>query len=273
MLPLQASPLAQVLAQSSQYFERTFNRLVAAPPVLEAPLLPVAPAPPVVTVEQARTTPVVPPPTQVVPVQPNIAVAIATAQAAPVATILLPPYPFGPPPQQHFEIFPPINVIPEEPKKRDPEPTTTTQRIQTTRQPENVNQASNVENFGQGLPSPSSQNVNFKQYYAPPVPSKPQKLKTSVEVVPVPLAYIAPPPIKPQPIKYVHTFIPSSRIIIRPVRYATVRVPARLVIHKRTVSARYNAIPQMTLRRPVNRDVEQTTLGPLNRQNVKPPRQ
>ncbi|XP_048487718.1 calphotin-like [Plutella xylostella] len=190
-VPAQVGP-PTVLAQSSQYFQRTFNRLVAAPGVLEAPVVPVAEHPPVVPEPPATRPPSPPAPTQPVflNAQPNVAIAVATAHAAaPVATVLLPPYPFGLPPGFTF----PINVVPteEEETPRDPEPTTTTTQRAPPQQPQPNPASLNLETFSQGLPS--NQNGNFKQYYAPPIqqiplemtPPKPIKLKTSVEVVPL----------------------------------------------------------------------------------------
>lgn len=295
-----------VAASSSQYFERTFNRLVAAHPV--QPVIPVAPVPAVFVEPVTRTVPAAPVPvnpTQNVPVEPNVAIAIATAHAAaPVATILLPPYPFGLPPGVGFvPSFPPTKVPQEESRKESTTPQTTT----TIREPEPTTplpQPSNTDNsFAQPLlPSNSNQNVNFNQQYGAPLPlpaGKPQKLKTAVEVVPVPLAYIAPPPLnhhhhhhhhanhahlQAKSVRYVHTFIPSSqgKVIIRPVsapiRVRTVRVPARLVIHKIPVLAKkgYTAArsTQNALRRSNNiRDTEPTTFNPFNRPNsTKPPR-
>lgn len=283
----------QVVASSSQYFERTFNRLVAAPPpVLEAPVIPVAPAPvfapaPPVFIQRPPVFVPAPPVPDVQPVtrttssptnptpaatDSNVAIAIATAHAAaPVATILLPPYPFGLP--QGFGFIPTANFIPnEEPKERDPEPTTSTPNT-TQRQPENTTPLSNnSENFGQGLPT--NENVQFKQYAPPAKPVKPVKLRTSVEVVPVPLQYIAPPPIRSQPIQHIHTFIPTrARIVIRPVK--KIRIPVRIVKY-RTPSAIKNAaprFPQNHLRRVLIKDVEPTTLRPFNKPFTKPPRQ
>lgn len=266
-----------VTAASSQYFERTFNRLVAAPlnPVVPvAPVFPVLPAPPVVqhipavppppvVVDAKRTTSIPVTPTlqpQGSAVDPNVAIAIATAHAAaPVATILLPPYPFGLPPTFGFV-----------PQTQQPEPTTsensnnnresttsrTTVQIKTTteREPQDLSTSlpSNIDNsFAQALPS--NQNVNFKQYLAPPLPtrpqplppvSRPQKFKTNVEVVPVPLAYIAPPPLSAlhhhhhhqhhhhhhhqhQALKlvpHIHKLVPKTRIIVRPVTSHRIRV-------------------------------------------------
>nr|XP_026486784.1 calphotin-like [Vanessa tameamea] len=319
--PAGAAPI--VTAASSQYFERTFNRLVAAPvqpfiPVAPAPPIPVAPAPqpiiPVlplpparpVVVDAPRTTPVGNPtnalPSQSAPSDPNVAIAVATAHAAaPVATILLPPYPFGLPPSFGF--------IPQSPQA-PPQPTdnpkinresttrrttstqvTTTERVQEATTPV----SSNIDNsFAQALPS--NQNVNFKQYLAPaPAPNpRPQKVKTNVEVVPVPLAYIAPPPLdlhhhhhhqhhhhhhQHQALKvvpHIHTFIPKTRIIVRPatslLRVRTVTIPAGF--------AKYGPpemVKKVVKRYPQNiksrsRDTEPTTFRPVNFPFTKPPR-
>ncbi|XP_046968473.1 vegetative cell wall protein gp1-like [Vanessa cardui] len=322
-----------VTAASSQYFERTFNRLVAAPvqpfiPVAPAPPIPVAPAPqpiiPVlplpparpVIVDASRTTPAGNPtnqlPPQSAPSDPNVAIAVATAHAAaPVATILLPPYPFGLPPSFGF--------IPQSPQA-PPQPTdnpkvnresttrrTTSTQVTTT---ESVQEAttpvpSNIDNsFAQALPS--DQNVNFKQYLAPapaqrpaprpaPVPiPRPQKVKTNVEVVPVPLAYIAPPPLdlhhhhhhqhhhhhhQHQALKvvpHIHTFIPKTRIIIRPVtsplRIRTVTTPAGFATYgpPRLVKRVVKRYPQNIKSR--SRDTEPTTFRPVNLPFTKPPR-
>ncbi|XP_048487774.1 proline-rich extensin-like protein EPR1 [Plutella xylostella] len=276
-VPAQVGP-PTVLAQSSQYFQRTFNRLVAAPGVLEAPVVPVAEHPPVVPEPPATRPPSPPAPTQPVflNAQPNVAIAVATAHAAaPVATVLLPPYPFGLPPGFTF----PINVVPteEEETPRDPEPTTTTTQRAPPQQPQPNPASLNLETFSQGLPS--NQNGNFKQYYAPPIqqiplemtPPKPIKLKTSVEVVPVPLQYIAPPPIRSQPIRHIHTFVPTkARIIIRPV----VHRPARLVIYRRPVPSSRNVprIAPVMMRRMANKDAEPTTVRPFDLPTTKPPR-
>lgn len=269
-----------VTAASSQYFERTFNRLVAAPlqpfvPV--APALPVAPAPaPVIPVlplppprpviVDAKSTPVGVTPTNPSPPpnaqDPNIAIAVATAHAAaPVATILLPPYPFGLPPS--FGFIPQSHQAPSQPTENptlDGESTTrrtTTPQVTTTEREQEATTAvpSNIDNsFAQALPS--NQDINFKQYLTPSPVSRPasvygpQNVKTNVEVVPVPLAYIAPPPLslhhhhhhqhhhhhhqhQHQALKavpHIHTFIPKTRFIIRPVispiRIRTVTIPA-----------------------------------------------
>ncbi|KAM3966318.1 cuticular protein hypothetical 22 [Aphomia sociella] len=276
-----------VTAASSQYFERTFNRLVA-PPVLE-PVIPVAPPPPVIVQPVPNAAVPVSPidPTVGAPVQPNIAIAVATAHAAaPVATILLPPYPFGPPPSIGFiPPSPPINVPDEDRKESTTEPTTRTATKTTSRAPEATTPipSNSDNNFVQALPS--NQNVNFKQYYAPPqytqapLRPKPQKLKTSVEVVPVPLQYISPPPIVHHThapiIKHVHTYVPA-KIILRPAspyRIRTVRRPVRLVTYRAPSSARL-VVPRNTQNngRPVTRDIEPTTFRPFIRPTTKPPR-
>ncbi|XP_059053796.1 uncharacterized protein LOC131848057 [Achroia grisella] len=291
ILPVAAIPAIQngpvVTAASSQYFERTFNRLVA-PPVLE-PVIPVAAPPPVfIQPSPSAAVPVAPinPPVNA-PIQPNVAIAVATAHAAaPVATILLPPYPFGPPSTIGFiPPSPPINVPDEDRKESTTEPNTKTESKTTIRVPETTTQVpSNSDNsFVQALPS--NENVNFKQYYAPPQypqgPSrpKPQKLKTSVEVVPVPLQYISPPPIV-QPthasiIKHIHTYVPA-KIIIRPAspyRIRKVRRPARPQMYRAPLTARVG-IPQIpqNIGRPITRDIEPTTFRPFIRPTTKPPR-
>lgn len=274
-----------VLAASSQYFERTFNRLVV-PPQLE-PVIPVAPPPPVlVQPTPSAAVPVLPiEPTVNAPIQPNVAIAIATAHAAaPVATILLPPYPFGPPPTIGFiPPNPPINV-PDEDRKESTTQLTTKEVKTTPREPESTTPlpSNSDNNFVQALPS--NQNVNFKQYYAPPLPleppkPKPQKLKTSVEIVPVPLQYISPPPLVQhapiKAIKHVHTYVPT-KIIIRPIsshRIRTVRRPVRLVKYRIPLTARIGSpgAPQ-NVRRPIVRDIEPTTLRPFIRPTTRPPR-
>lgn len=282
------APAPVVTAASSQYFERTFNRLVAAQPVFE-PVIPVAQTPPVVVEPVTKNVPVPVHPTQSLP-PPNVAIAVATAHAAaPVATILLPPYPFGLPPSIGFIPAPPINVPDEE---RPRESTTKPSTKATTREPEPTTplpSPSNTDNsFAQ--PLPSNQHNNFNQYYAPPVQlpvTKPQKLKTSVEVVPVPLQYIAPPPMLHhhhhhhhhgvKPVKIVHAFVPRAKIIIRPVssplRIRRVRIPVRLVAY-RPVNARNGArrFPQNVRLRTNAREAEPTTFRPLNRPITKPPR-
>nr|XP_021181633.2 calcium-binding protein P-like [Helicoverpa armigera] len=180
--PAPAAGAPVVTAASSQYFQRTFNRLVvpqAVAPVAPPPLQPVftvAPAPPVF-VEPTREVPVAvnPPPTQPAPVHPNVAIAVATAHAAaPVATILLPPYPFGFPP--NFGLIPqeqPINV----PDENNKEPTTqsTTQAEVTTQEPEQTTPipSSSDDNFVQQA-LPSNEDVNFNQY-GPPLPPQDQQ--------------------------------------------------------------------------------------------------
>ncbi|XP_045766239.1 vegetative cell wall protein gp1-like [Maniola jurtina] len=200
--PAGAAPI--VTASSSQYFERTFNRLIATPPVLE-PVLPVAPAPvvpvfpaaqprpflsvlpiapaPPVVVEATRTTSVPANPTnpqQSAPVEPNIAIAIATAHAAaPVATILLPPYPFGFPPS--FGVLPQAPQAPSDPNTRESttlKTTTTVQATSTQREEDATTPLpSNTDN--NFALAPSNQNVNFRQYLAPQLPAQgsgPQQL-------------------------------------------------------------------------------------------------
>ncbi|KAG6442277.1 hypothetical protein O3G_MSEX002203 [Manduca sexta] len=362
-----------VTAASSQYFERTYNRLVAAPPIPlapsvplappvqvapalpVAPVIPVAPRPQPVFVPVANNVPVPgvsPQPVTESPSDPNVAIAVATAHAAaPVATILLPPYPFGLPPGFAF-VPPQPNNVPAERPIESTTPTTTRQTEATTteREPDTTPVPSNSDNsFVQALPS--NQDINFKLYGPPrpqhwsqqqplplpdsapsaprpqqlplplpaqrpqqwpqqqPLPSaqprpqqqpwpqkrpqaqpwlqsqphphvhfhaiKPQKLKTLVEVVKAPLAYIAPPPlVTHEPhrhikiIKHVYGFVPesSAKIIIRPVstKIRAVRVPAHLP-YKGQISAR-------NVRTPVNRITEPTTFSPFNKPNTKPPR-
>lgn len=306
-----------VTAASSQYFERTFNRLVAAPlqpfvPV--APALPVAPAPaPVIPVlplpparpviVDAKSTPVGVTPTNPSPPpnaqDPNIAIAVATAHAAaPVATILLPPYPFGLPPS--FGFIPQSHQAPSQPTENptlDRESTTrrtTTPQVTTTEREQEATTAvpSNIDNsFAQALPS--NQDINFKQYLTPSPVSRPasvygpQNVKTNVEVVPVPLAYIAPPPLslhhhhhhqhhhhhhqhQHQALKavpHIHTFIPKTRFIIRPVtspiRIRAVTIPAgfasygppksgKKVVKRYPQNIKYKSNAELTTFRPLN---------------------
>lgn len=365
-----------VTAASSQYFQRTFNRLVVPPvvaPVAPPPLQPVfhVGPPPTVFVEPTRTVPVAvnpPPPTQAAPIQPNVAIAVATAHAAaPVATILLPPYPFGFPP--NFGFIPseqPTNVPDENTREPTTQSTTQTETEATTttnQEPEPTTPipSGSDNNFVQALPS--NDNINFKLYGAPAPPNgpqfqpnqprpqfqpqqprpqiqplqplpqfplqqatnqfpnqqsqpqypplqpqpqfplqqprpqyqpqarpqnqrpvyqapqqpwpqqkaRPQKLKTSVEVVPVPLAYITPPPLqKPHAhathahikvVKHIYSFVPASsaKIILRPIKIR----PARLVKVKKVhpQNLRANA-----------RDIEVTTFNPFPRPNTKPPK-
>lgn len=387
-----------VTSASSQYFERTFNRLVAAPPQVLVPapapppqaVVPVpqpnqvfipAPAPPPVVL-QAQPPPVLASPPQqfihvppqqpvftpqhavfVSPVpnntpapanpvqptpdatqQPNVAIAVATAHAAaPVATILLPPYPFGfPPGFGYIQPEQPVNVPEEKPKETTtPVPTTRiTEATTTVREPETTPVPSNSDNsFVQALPS--NENVNFKQYGLPlpqpqlpqfqgckrcngvlpqrqPLPQAeatgqssstttpvrpwpqqpkpqgwsqhvhyhikdaPQKLKTSVEVVPIPLAYIAPPPAtRQQPhrhikiIKHIYGFAaePSSKVIIREVptslRIRQVKRPAHTYGHKAAIATR-SVLSQN--QKPLNKNAEPTTFRPLSGTHQKPPK-
>ncbi|CAH2207767.1 jg471, partial [Pararge aegeria aegeria] len=192
LTPAGGAPI--VTAASSQYFERTFNRLVPAPPLLEpvlpfapapmAPVFPVAPAPPrpilsvlpiapapPVVVEATRTTsvPVNPTNPPLSAGNPNIAIAIATAHAAaPVATILLPPYPFGFPPS--FGLLPQAPQTPSDPNNREAttlKTTTTVQATKTQREDATTPVPSNIDNsFAQALPS----DVNIRQYLAPQLP-------------------------------------------------------------------------------------------------------
>lgn len=343
-----------VTAASSQYFERTYNRLVAAsPPVLEpiapvVPILPVAPSPPVFVPRVPNNVPVpVNPSNPSESSPPNVAIAVATANAAaPVATILLPPYPFGLPPGYGF-ISPGQQTTPfeentkeittQKPTTKQTEPTTTEQIQETTPKPSNSD-----DSFVQALPS--NDNINFKQYGLPlpphssqlpqqqpqPLPKqpwpqtqprpqqqwvqqqqpkpqfwsqnqskqpqrpqqhphfhvhtheKPQKLKTSVEIVPVPLAYITPPPINShvphhhiKVVKHIYGFVPehSAKIIIRPLksshRIRSVSGTTRLVAYKAPSSAKNIRLQTI---QPINRNAEPTTFNPFPRPNTKPPR-
>ncbi|CAK1556217.1 unnamed protein product [Leptosia nina] len=314
-------PAPVVTAASSQYFQRTFNRLVAAPvfeqvpvaPILPppqvipvgpptvlpvqptAPVIPVASQPPVI-VEATRTT-VLPPPTnppENAASDPNIALAIATTHAAaPVATILLPPYPFGLPPGFNF-IPQPTDSFPTDNPNKEPTTQATTKKSKTTQNATTTVAPSNIDDsFIQALPSNENPNV-FRQYLAPQVPQqlpqtpaqKPQKLKANFEIVPVPLTYIAPPPLTLHhhhhkhhhhhslPLKvvpHVHTFIPkSSKIIIirplsAPLRVRTVKIPQ----YKAPQKARN--VPRRISQMGNNRDIEPTTFRP-NRPLNKPPR-
>ncbi|KAL4707685.1 hypothetical protein ACJJTC_014866 [Scirpophaga incertulas] len=292
-------PPPVVTSASSQYFQRTFNRLVTAPvlePVLPIPppqpvfhitqpqsVVPIAPAPPVLVQPSPSSIPIVP--TSNEPIQPNIAIAVATAHAAPVATILLPPYPFAPPPTIDFIPATP-SVSPDESRKESTTRATTKFQVTTTtKQAETTTPlplASNSDNnFLQTLPS--DQNVNFK-LYGPPQQQwnnqkKPLKLRTSVEIVPVPLAYIAPPPLpKLEPIKtvkHIHSFVPTrAKIIIRPVRISslpvkirTVRVPARL-LYRAPITDRMGVAGN----RPELREIEPITFRPGFRPITKPPK-
>ncbi|CAH2091198.1 unnamed protein product [Euphydryas editha] len=324
--PNGAAPV--VTAASSQYFERTFNRLVAAPLIPVAPTLPVAPTVPVApapapiipvlslpparpVVVDAKNTPVTVTPTIASPPQnanldPNVAIAVATAHAAaPVATILLPPYPFGLPPS--FGFIPQSSQTPSQPPENptlNRESTTrktTTTKITTTEREEEATTAlpSNIDNsFAQALPS--NQNVNFKQYLAPsPVPRpspvyRPQDVKTNVEVVPVPLAYIAPPPLSShhhhhhqhhhhhhphqafKAVPHIHTFIPKTRIIIRPatssLRIRPVTIPASFTTYglPRSNKKVVKRFPQNN--KSISRITEPTTFRPLSLPFNEPPR-
>ncbi|KPJ16815.1 hypothetical protein RR48_13671 [Papilio machaon] len=363
-----APPAPVVTAASSQYFERTFNRLVAAPPAIQpvypvasppqvipvaraTQFIPVAPAPPVVPVAPAPVIPVAPVPNvfrvapvpgvfplqpprpvfvqpttkdkpepmaptnppQSAPTDPNVAIAIATANAAaPVATFLLPPYPFGPPPSFGFIPSSPA-FVPDEDREKEKTTETTSQTEGTTTEKENETTTpvpTNIDNnFVQALPS--NNNVNFREYLPPPFQlpltpdapqrqpqlpplsrptqlqprptylpplarpqaGRPQKVKTSVEVVPVPLTYIAPPPLKKHhPVKlikvtkHIHTFIPAGKIIIRPVSH-TIRSVGNAVYAKAygaPITAKKVAFYRKTIsRRSKTRDIEPTTLRPL----------
>ncbi|XP_045516835.1 ras-associated and pleckstrin homology domains-containing protein 1-like [Pieris brassicae] len=322
--PAGAAPI--VTAASSQYFERIFNRLVAAPVLEQVPVAPVLPAPPQVIpvsapppiiVEATRSTVLPAPPTsppQNQPTDPNVAIAVATANAAaPVATILLPPYPFGFPPGFNFIPQPVANFPNDDPSKEST--TQFGQKTFKTTTPREQEQAttpvpSNIDNsFVQALPTNENAYV-FREYLAPqpppqvpqgsfqqvpspqqfPLPDKkPQKYKTTVEVVPVPLTYIAPPPeglhnhhhhhphhhhsLKLKAVPHVHTFIPQTKIIlIRPKleAYRVLRVPARSVLYK----AKYRNSPKRISKspQPYNREIEPTTFKPINRPFTKPPR-
>lgn len=309
----QVVPPPFVTAQSSQYFERTFNRLVIPPPVFEhvpfaqvpvqvasAPsVIRVAPARPIIQVAQlpplavepvTKTVPAQPvPPAENVPFEPNVAIAVATAHAvAPVTTILLPPYPFVPPHTIGFiPPVPPINV-PDEDRQGSTTQSTTIVTQTTPREPEPTTPIplpSNTANsFAQA--QPSNQNVNFNQVYGPPPRPpqvKPQKLKTSVEVVPVPLEYISPPPLLAhlhhhhhhhhphhgRHNAHIHTFVPApTKLIVRPVRLRKVRVPVRLVNYRGSLPARTIARSGVVR----TRETEPTTFNPINRPITKPPR-
>lgn len=228
-VPIANAPV--VTASSSQYFERTFNRLVAPPLFVEqqrpqqfVPVQPIQPIPvqpvthlqpvpsfqsvipiqPVQPLQPAQS--LQPAPSQ--PVEPNVAIAIATANAAaPVATILLPPYPFGFPPS--FGFIPREQATDDKTKEETTTQNPTTQTdVKTTREPEATtqepdasdntavqalpsNQDESQVNFRQYLgplpsnhnfkqysapsPLPSNQNVNFRQYLGPnPQPQRPQ---------------------------------------------------------------------------------------------------
>ncbi|CAG9793833.1 unnamed protein product [Diatraea saccharalis] len=305
-------PPPVVTSASSQYFERTFNRLVVpqtavpvAPvhPVVSvapaAPVIPVAPAPSVF-VQPTANLPVTP--VQNNPIQPNIAIAVATAQAAPVATFLLPPYPFAPPPTSVGFVPAQPGNVPDDSRKETTTPTTKQTEVETTtKQIETTTPlaTSNSDNsFVQALPS--NQNTNFniygpprpqwpqqhtpqqqtpqKQWYQPQRPlQKPLKLKTSVEIVPVPLAYIAPPPLPKfqhiRTVKHIHTFVPTkAKLIIRPVhvvsspvKVRSVRVPAKLV-YRLPITARGGP------GRPMKKEVEPLTFRPSMIPVTKPPR-
>ncbi|GBP35125.1 hypothetical protein EVAR_28324_1 [Eumeta japonica] len=156
------------------------------------------------------------------------------------------------------------------------------------------------------VPAFSSQNNNFNQYGPPvhrPLPSNnnfnirpqiphtyshpqkfqtpsghSQKLKTTVEIVRAPLAYIAPPPLHHHHIKHIHTFVPA-KVVVRPITYTSLS-PARLrsrVAVGRTSPAQarsFNVVsPQIPLRNPlIPRDIEPTTFSPFRRSNTKPPK-
>lgn len=310
----QVVPPPVVTAQSSQYFERTFNRLIVPPTVLEpvpfsqvpvqlAPVpsvIRVAATPPVIQVAQlpsvavepvTKTVPAPPAlPAENVPVEPNIAIAVATAHAAaPITTILLPPYPFAPPQTIGFiPPVPPINVPDEDRKESTTQSTTIVTQI-TPREPEPTTPiplpSNTANNFA--LAQSSNQNVNFNQVYGPPQrppQAVPQKLKTSVEVVPVPLEYISPPPLLAQlhhhhhhhhhpqhghHLAHIHTFIPApAKLIVRPVRLRKVRVPVRQVKYTRPLPSRIIARSGVVRAR----EREPTTFNPINRPITKPPR-
>lgn len=309
----QVVPPPIVTAQSSQYFERTFNRLIVPPPVFEhipfsqfpvqvtpvPSVIRVAAAPPVVQVAQLPPVAVEPvtktvpapsvPPINNVPEEPNVAIAVATAHAAaPIATILLPPYPFIPPHTIGFiPPVPPINV-PDEDRKEFTTQSTTIVTQTTPREPEPTTPIPLPSNTANSfaLAQSSNQNVNFNQVYGPPPRQPqptPQKLKTTVEVVPVPLKYISPPPILAHLHHHhhhhhphnghhraqVHTFIPApDKLIVRPVRLRKVRVPIRLVKYTRPLPARIIARSGVIRAR----EAEPTTFNPFNKPVTKPPR-
>ncbi|CAG5025743.1 unnamed protein product [Parnassius apollo] len=279
------------------------NVIRVAPVPRVVPFLPARPVfgEPTTKNNQEPATPVNP--QQNIPADPNVAFAVATANAAaPVATILLPPYPFGPPPSLGF--IPPWPVFNTPEVKRENESTTTsttrTQATTTERESETTTPVpSNVDNsFAQALPS--NDNVNFRQYlpppfqlplepYSPPMgrpqtarppQAKPQKVKTAVEVVPVPLTYIAPPPLKKHhPVKlikvtkHIHTFIPTGKIIIRPVSYRTRAKPAYVIVYRKPTFAKKVAAgyPQAVSSRSKSRDVEPTTFRSVIRPNIRSP--
>ncbi|KAF9419057.1 hypothetical protein HW555_004384 [Spodoptera exigua] len=188
-------PAPVVTAASSQYFQRTFNRLVvpqvvapvapvahvapvAPPPPPLQPVFPVAPAP-TVFVQPTQEVPVAvnAQPTQPAPVNPNVAIAVATAHAAaPVATILLPPYPFGFPPNFGFIPQEQPNNVPDENNKEPTTPQSTTQtEATTTPEPEQTTPlpSSSDDNFVQQA-LPSNEDVNFNQYGPPSPPESTQ---------------------------------------------------------------------------------------------------
>lgn len=217
-------PAPVVTSASSQYFERIFSRLLVMPPVLEAPVfnpeLPRQPAfqPPITNQEES--------PTDVS----SVAFAVATAQAAPVSTLLLPPFPFSQPQTIAFIApVPPINVQDPANNERDIEPTTERKNSNLELEETTTSLPSTAATeYKQGLPS--DDNVNFHPY----LPPTPQKEKTSVEVVPVPLTYFTPPP----PTRFrqttKHFYIPAKTkitIIPSPPKLG-LHVPARIIIHK-----------------------------------------
>lgn len=206
-----------VTASSSQYFERTFNRLVAPPVLPSQQFVPVQPVPipvqpvqhlqkvqhlqpvqhfqplpsvinvqpvqPIQHFQQVQPAQPVQPvqptqsqqPLQPQPVEPNVAIAIATANAAaPVATILLPPYPFGFPPT--FGLIPREQPPPNEDRTKEE---TTSQNpnspadVETTNEPEATTQVPDTkDNNVQGSSSNQDQSqVNFRQYLAPAQPT------------------------------------------------------------------------------------------------------
>ncbi|CAK1586235.1 unnamed protein product [Parnassius mnemosyne] len=300
----------------------TFVPVAPPPPVLPVAQIPnvirVAPVPRVIpflparpvsgepTTKNNQEPPMPVNPQQNIPSDPNVAIAVATANAAaPVATILLPPYPFGPPPSLGF--IPPWPVFNTPEGKRENESTTTisttrTEATTTEKESETTTPVpSNVDNsFAQALPS--NDNVNFRQYLPPPFQlplepylppmrrpqtarppqARPQKVKTAVEVVPVPLTYIAPPPLKKHhPVKlikvtkHIHTFIPTGKIIIRPVshRMRSIRNPAYIILYRKPTFAKKVAAgyPQAVSSRSKSRDVEPTTFRPVISPNIRSP--
>lgn len=272
MTPIEHAPLPVVAASSSQYFQRTFNRLVVAPPIFETPVVPVSHVvPQFLPVEPVTPRPVV---NEIIPIDAatpdtNIAIAIATAHAAPVSTLLLPPLAVAPSTFPIFPVFTPANKD-DTAEKATSKPIIKTPQKNPVKDTEPIEPASNNNDLSQ-LPLETNSNV-FNPYGR-----KPEKLKTQVEIVPVPLAYIAPPPLKKyQAIKHVHSFVPThSKIIIRPVKY--VRVPIKIRTKPVYSKAPYRVvnnrgIPLRAGSPIISRDTEPTTFSPFIRPNTKPPR-